>query len=134
MKTGLISESTNKGKHVTTHRELIILPTGGILIDNPGMREVAVADTTGGLEKTFDSILSLSQHCRFKNCTHTNEIGCAVIQGVENGTIDIASYNNYLKLEKEAAYFESSLVERRKKDKDFGKMIKNYKHETRHDH
>lgn len=74
MKTDTISQSTNKGRHITSHRELIVLENGGILIDNPGMREVGIADTTSGLETTFDRIISLSQKCKFKDCTHTNEI------------------------------------------------------------
>ena len=127
MRTDTISQSTNKGKHITSHRELIILENGGILVDNPGMREVGVADSTSGLEITFDRIIRLSQHCKFKDCTHTNEIGCSVIEAVEKGEIDQASYENYLKLEREKAHFESSVIERRKKDKEFGKMVKNYK-------
>lgn len=129
MKTDNISQSTNKGKHITSHRELIILKNGGILIDNPGMREVGIADTASGLEITFEAITSLSKDCKFKDCTHTSEIGCRVIEAVEKGEIDIASYENYLKMEKEKAYFESTIAERRKKDKDFGKMVKNYKKE-----
>ena len=66
-------------------------------------------------------------YCKFKDCTHTNEIGCSVIEAVEKGEIDRASYENYLKLEREKVHFESSVVERRKKDKEFGKRIKNYK-------
>lgn len=127
MKTGSISTSTNKGKHITSHRELIILKNGGILIDNPGIREVGIADTAGGLEITFEAIINLSKDCKFKDCTHTNEIGCRVIEAVEKGELNIASYENYLKMEKEKAYFESTMAERRKKDKDFGKMMKNYK-------
>lgn len=127
MRTDTISQSTNKGRHVTSHRELIILENGGILVDNPGMREVGIADTTSGLETTFDKIVCLSQNCKFKDCTHTNETGCSVIEAVEKGEIDKASYENYMKMEREKAHFESSVVERRKKDKDFGKMIKNYK-------
>lgn len=127
MQTGTISRSTHKGKHVTSHRELVILENGGILIDNPGMREVGIADLTSGLEMTFDMIDRLSQHCKFKDCTHTNEIGCAVIEAVEKGELNRDSYENYLKLEREKAHFESSVAERRKRDKEFGKMMKNYK-------
>lgn len=127
MRTDAISHSTNKGKHVTSHRELIILENGGILVDNPGMREVGIADLASGLENTFDIITRLSQNCKFKDCTHTNEIGCSVIEAVEKGELDRASYENYLKLEREKAHFKSSVVERRKKDREFGKMVKNYK-------
>jgi len=127
MRTDTISRSTNKGRHVTSHRELIILENGGILVDNPGMREVGIADSTSGLEITFNMIVSLSQKCKFNDCTHTNEIGCSVLEAVEKGEIDKASYENYMKMEREKVYFESSVTERRKKDKDFGKIIKNYK-------
>ena len=127
MRTDTISQSTNKGRHVTSHRELIIIENGGILVDNPGMREVGIADLAGGLEITFDMIVSHSQNCKFKNCTHTNEKGCSVIEAVEKGEIDKASYKNYLKMEREKAHFESTVVEIRKKDKEFGKIVKNYK-------
>ena len=127
MRTDSISQSTNKGRHVTSHRELIILENGGILIDNPGMREVGIADATGGLELTFDNIFRLAQNCKFKDCTHTLESGCSVLEAVENGELDKASYENYLKMEREKAHFESTIEEKRKKDKEFGKMMKNYK-------
>jgi len=131
MRTDTISQSTNKGRHVTSHRELIMLDNGGILIDNPGMREVGIADTTSGLEITFDTIVRLSQNCKFKDCTHTNETGCFVLEAVERGELDRASCENYLKMEKENAYFDSTMEERRKKDKVFGKMVKNYKKDVK---
>jgi ribosome biogenesis GTPase / thiamine phosphate phosphatase len=127
MKTDIISPSTNKGKHATSHRELIILDNGGILIDNPGMREVGIADANTGLEITFDTIAKMSQSCKFINCSHTLETGCAVLEAVENGEIDKASYENFLKMEREKAHFESTIAEKRRKDKQFGKMFKNYK-------
>jgi ribosome biogenesis GTPase len=73
MRTDVISQSTNKGKHITSHRQLFILDSGGILVDNPGMREVGIADTESGLEITFNSIVNLARLCKFKNCTHTTE-------------------------------------------------------------
>jgi len=127
MKTDSISQSTSKGRHVTSHRELIVLENGGILIDNPGMREVGITDTSNGLETTFDKIISLSENCRFKDCTHTNEIGCSVLEAVKNGEIEKNSYENFLKLEREKAHFESTVAEKRNKDKEFGKMQKKYK-------
>jgi ribosome biogenesis GTPase len=127
MRTGTISDSTNKGKHITSHRALIMLENGGMLVDNPGMREVGIVDSESGLETTFDMIAKLSQHCKFKDCSHTNETGCSVIEALEKGELDRASYENYLKLEKEKAHFESTVAERRKKDKEFGKMVKHYK-------
>jgi ribosome biogenesis GTPase len=126
LKTGQISLSTNKGRHVTDHRELFVLENGGIIIDTPGMRELGIADSANGLEITFDLIVSLSQKCRFKDCTHTNEIGCNVIVAVNDGEIDKDSYENYIKLQRETAHYESTIAEKRKKDKVFGKLIKNY--------
>jgi len=127
MKTDAISSSTHKGRHITSHRELIVLESGGILIDNPGMREVGIVDATDGLETTFDEIARLSNFCKFKDCTHTTESGCAVIEAVENGELDTKNYQNFLKMEREKEHFEQSLSEKRKKDKAFGKMLKNYK-------
>lgn len=126
MQTGRISDSTSKGKHVTTHRELIILNNGALLIDNPGMREVGIGEASGGLDVTFDSISRLAVQCRFQDCTHTNETGCAVLQALEKGEIETGAYEHYLKLEREKAHYESTLAERRRKDKMFGKMMKDY--------
>jgi len=131
MRTDAISQSTHKGRHVTTNRELIILDNGGILIDNPGMREVGIADAGSGLEITFDLIFRLSKDCKFKDCTHTNEVGCTVLEAIENGEIDPASYENYRKMEREKAHFEATIVEKRKRDKEFGKIMKNYKKDVR---
>ena len=105
MKTGHISTSVNKGRHITSHRELVVMEEGGILIDNPGMREVGVSDLTDGLELTFDTIIDYSQHCKFKDCTHTQEQGCAILEAVENGEIDKASYINFQKMEREKTIF-----------------------------
>ena len=127
MRTDSISQSTSKGRHITSHRELIVLENGGILVDNPGMREVGIIDTANGLETTFEKVLSLTQNCKYKDCTHTNEIGCAVLEAVDKGELDKSSYENFGKMEREKSHFESSVVERRKKDKNFGKMVKNYK-------
>ncbi|WP_303317448.1 ribosome small subunit-dependent GTPase A [Flavivirga abyssicola] len=133
MDTGAISKRIDRGKHVTTHRELIVLDDGGILIDNPGMREIGITKSSEGLEMTFDDISELSQSCKFKNCTHTREKGCAILNAVENGDIDSDSYTNFQKMEKESAFFESSVEEKRKKDKDFGKMVKHIKKQRQRD-
>ncbi|MCZ4694603.1 ribosome small subunit-dependent GTPase A [Ancylomarina euxinus] len=127
MRTAAISESSNRGRHITSHREMHILENGGIIIDNPGMREVGIADSASGLEITFETIVALSKRCKFKDCTHTTETGCVLVAALESGEIDSLSYENYLRMEREKEHFESTVAERRKKDKDFGKMIKNYK-------
>jgi len=126
MQTGSISQSTSKGKHVTSHRELVILDNGGCLIDNPGMREVGIADTSNGLERTFDKIMEYAENCRFSDCTHTHEKGCAVIEAVSNRLIDENTYKNFLKMEKEKQHFETSQIERKKREKEFGKIVKDY--------
>ena len=79
LKTSPISASTNKGRHTTNYRELNILENGSILIDNPGMREVGIADTTEGLETTFERIIEIASGCKFTNCTHINEKPCTFL-------------------------------------------------------
>lgn len=127
MSTTEISQHSGRGRHATTHRELHVLENGGILIDNPGMREVGVADSSEGLDRTFKKIPELAGECRFKDCTHTVEQGCAVMEAVEQGKIDRSSYENYLKMGREKEHFESTVAEKRRKDKDFGKMVKEFK-------
>jgi ribosome biogenesis GTPase len=131
METGIISAHTNKGRHVTSHRELVVLEEGGILIDNPGMREVGIADTGQGLDVTFDRIVQYAGDCRYSDCTHTSESGCSVIAAVESGEISRAEYENYLRMEREKAFFNTTLEERRRKEKEFGKFMKNYKNDKR---
>ena len=127
MKTGTISQSSNRGRHVTSHRELIVLDDGGIIIDNPGMREVGITDMAEGLETTFDNIINLSSDCKFKDCTHTGETGCAVTAALDKGEIEAAAYDNFLKMQKEKTHYESSLAEKRKRERTFGKIMKNYR-------
>jgi ribosome biogenesis GTPase len=131
MKTNTISKSTNKGRHITSHRELIVLENGGIIIDNPGIREVGIADMVGGFEKTFEEIVELSKNCKFKDCSHTIEMGCAVVAAVESEKIDKLFYENYLKMKREQEYYESTVAEKRQKDKNFGKMVKQFKNLTK---
>ncbi len=126
MKTNDISIQTQRGRHITSHRELIVMEQGGIIIDNPGMREIGIADHSEGLNQTFTMIQQLATHCKYTDCTHTNESGCAVIEAVEKHQLNSDSYLNYLKMEREKNHFETSAFEKRKKDKSFGKMIKNY--------
>ncbi len=125
MKTSAISQSTNKGVHTTTHRQLFILNNGSIIIDNPGMREVGITDSTVGVEITFEKIYELAENCRFSDCTHTHEKDCAVLIAVEKGNLDKDVYNNFIKMKKEQSRLLTTLVAKRKQDKAFGKMIKN---------
>ena len=78
LKTREVSGEDSRGRHTTTHRELIVLPGGGVVIDTPGMREISLWDDTGGLQKAFDDIEAFARQCRFQDCTHESEPGCAV--------------------------------------------------------
>ena len=126
LRTGDISHSTNKGRHITEHRELLVLENGGIIIDTPGMKELGVTDDLKGIESTFQDIHNIAQGCRFADCQHINETGCAVLEALKNGTINSESYENYRKILKEQERFQTTVAEKRKRDKVFGKMIKNY--------
>lgn len=127
LKTRQISQSTNKGKHVTEHRELFVLENGGIIIDTPGMRELGVTDNIEGIKTTFQEIFDLSLKCKFSDCKHIDESGCAVIEALNNGTIDKDSLDNFFKIQNDQQRFQTTIVEKHKKDKAFGKMLKNYK-------
>jgi len=126
LKTGQISLSTNKGRHITDHRELFVLENGGIIIDTPGMKELGMTDDTEGIKTTFQEIVNIAINCKFPDCKHINETGCAVIDSLAKGTIDKDSYDNYQKIQKEQERFQTTVSEKRQKDKAFGKMIKNY--------
>ena len=127
VKTREISDKTNKGRHTTTYRELVILENSGIMIDNPGMRELGLFDAQNGLEVTFNQIMELANNCKFNNCSHVTEIGCAVLEALKNKTIEVEAYNNFLKMKSEKKHYESTKFEKHKKDKAFGKVIKRYK-------
>jgi ribosome biogenesis GTPase len=122
-----VREKDSKGRHTTARRQLIRLESGSIFIDTPGMRELGNFAIDTGLDATFDEIVSFSRQCRFKDCTHIHEAGCAVKDAVEQGIIDADRYQNFLRMHKESTYYEMSYSEKRKKDKSFGKIVKNYK-------
>ncbi|GJQ62251.1 MAG: putative ribosome biogenesis GTPase RsgA [Melioribacteraceae bacterium] len=119
-----VREADSRGRHTTTRRELIMLESGGIIIDTPGMRELGNFGSDEGIELTFDEITNISENCKFRDCTHTNEVGCAVLEAVESDEISRARYENFMKLRREAAHYDTSYVEKRKKDKATGKMYK----------
>ncbi len=122
--TRAVREKDGKGRHTTTRRELIILKNGSLIIDTPGMRELGNIGVQSGLNETFDEIAALSGQCSYNDCSHTQEHGCAVLDAVENGTISGERYQSYIKINKESAYNEMSYLEKRNKDKQFGKMCK----------
>jgi len=126
--TGPLSSSTNKGMHVTSTRDLFLLPNGSLIIDTPGMREFGIALEDGlQTDGLFPSIDEFSLKCRYDDCSHTNEEGCAVIEAFENGLLDPAVYNSYIKLMKEQKRFEIRAGDRKRMGKQFGKMIREAK-------
>lgn len=131
IKVGEIGDRTQRGKHTTTSRMMYFLGSGGIVIDNPGVREVGMTDTDKGVGDVFDEITALSLSCKFIDCAHTNEPGCAVLRAVENGEVDEEKYRNFLRLKKEAEFFEMSELEKREKNRQFGKFIKKAKDELK---
>lgn len=126
MKTGAISAATDRGRHTTSSREMFLLANGSIVIDTPGLREVGLPAAGRGLGMTFSSISDLAERCRFGDCTHTREAGCAVLEALASGELDGDAYDNYLKLRKESDFHAATQAERRRKDRDFGKMRKDY--------
>jgi len=122
--TNTVRASDGRGRHTTAQRQLIVLDHGAMLIDTPGMRELGNIGVNAGLEESFADIWSLSKTCRFANCTHTQEVGCALLNAIENGTLQADRYQSYLKLMKESEYNELSYVEKRKKDRKFGQFVK----------
>ncbi len=122
--TQSVSKKENKGRHTTTSRELITLANGAMLIDTPGMRELGNLSIESGIDETFSEIRELELGCKFSNCSHTNEKGCAILAAINKGELLEKRYKNYLKLKHESAFHNMSYSEKRKKDKDFGKLIK----------
>lgn len=106
MKVNETTEYKDKGSHTTTHRELVLLPGGGLIIDTPGMREIQLWESQQGIESAFDEIEALMENCKFSDCSHTNEPGCAILEALKSGELDSDRYNSYLKLKRESQYFE----------------------------
>jgi len=129
IKTGAIGSHSGRGRHVTTNRQMYLLKDGGIVIDNPGIREVGITDVSVGISSTFDEIVDLSKKCKFIDCTHTHEPGCEVLSAIKTEKLDEDQYSNYINLKKEAEYYEMTDVEKREKNRQFGKFIKKVKKE-----
>ena len=121
-----VREADHRGRHTTTRRQLLRLPAGAMLIDTPGMRELGNFGADSGMQATFADIEALTTDCRFSDCTHVHEKGCAVLAAVEAGEVDEGHYGNWMKIRREAAHYERSYFERRQRDKEFGKMVKSY--------
>lgn len=106
MKVNGIREDDSKGRHTTTHRQLIKLKNDAMIIDTPGMRELEMWDVSEGLNIAFEDIEELARQCRFKDCSHDKEPGCAVKAALESGELSIGRWNNYTRLKKEAEFAE----------------------------
>ena len=115
---------TGEGIHTTARRQLILLHQGSMLIDTPGMRELGLLGVSDGVNQGFEDIVGLSANCRYANCSHTQEPDCAVVAAVSNGELSKDRYSSYMKLSKESEYHEMSYVDKRKKDRAFGRFIK----------
>ena len=124
IKTQAIREDDAKGRHTTTRRQLHPLADGCMVMDTPGMRELQLTDSASGIDDLFSDIQDLAVACRFNDCQHDTEPGCAVSQAVEIGELDPARLARWRKLKAEDAFNSASLSERRSKDKAFGKMVR----------
>jgi ribosome biogenesis GTPase len=118
---------TGEGRHTTVRRELIILEGGALVIDNPGMREFGIMGAESGMAGGFSDIIGFASGCRYRNCSHTGEPGCAVLEAVTSGALGQEHYDSYIKLKEESEFYQMSNVEKRKKDRDFGRFIKSAK-------
>lgn len=127
IRTSDISFYSDRGRHTTTGRQMYFLDNGGIVIDNPGIREVGMTDTTQGVNDFFEEVSTLGGKCKYSDCSHTNEPGCVILDAIKSGIIEEDKYNNYINLKKEAEYYSMNDTEKRNKDKSFGKFMKKAK-------
>lgn len=130
MKVNQVRHGDDRGTHTTTHREIIFIGDDVMLIDTPGMRELGLWDDGSGVDQTFSEIAELVKQCRFGDCHHGNEPGCAIREALQAGTLDEARYGSYLKLKKEARFIERKSnqklrQEEQKKWKEISKFSKN---------
>ena len=137
MKTAAVRASDSRGRHTTRHRQLIVLPGRGLLIDTPGMRELQLWDVAESARETFEDVAGLAADCHFTDCRHVEEPRCAVKAAVEAGTLDAARFASYLKLQDEMRAFEARRdvrrqIEDKRRAKVVGRAIKQiYKHKGR---
>lgn len=124
IKTEAIREVDAKGRHTTTRRQLHIIPGGCVILDTPGMRELQLTDAVSGIDSLFSDLRDLATQCRFRDCQHMSEPGCAITDAIKNGVIDQPRLDRWRKLVSEEEYNSSSLLERKTKDKSLGKTIR----------
>jgi ribosome biogenesis GTPase len=121
---GAISDVNSKGKHTTTTRDLFRLPGGSLMIDTPGMREFGVTGNDEDSDDLFPAIQEFAADCKFNDCLHMSEAGCAVVEAVESGKLDAKVYESYLKLKKEMRRFEVNAQDKKRMNKQFGKITR----------
>ena len=131
LSTAAIREKDGKGRHTTTVRSLHCLASGGVLIDTPGMRELQLQECEEGVAELFDDIFQLATQCRFSDCTHVGNDGCAVTAALEAGVLDERRFISFQKLVAEQAHNARSLAERRERERGFGRMYKSVIKEKR---
>lgn len=126
MDTGEIREDDDKGRHTTVHRQMIELKSGALLIDTPGMRELAMWDNVSGVNDVFEEVARAAEGCKFRNCTHRHEPGCAVLKGLETGALSPERVRSYLQLHDEADH-TALLARKREKMKEISKATRRHK-------
>lgn len=131
IRTGDVGMQSGRGKHTTTAREMYFLAEGGIVIDNPGVREVGMIDVRAGIEDSFTEITALAKQCKYSDCMHSHEPDCAVLEAVKEGKMDKDTYANYRSLKKETDHYEMTKSEKKEKNRQFGKFIKKAKKELK---
>lgn len=122
--TQAVREEDDKGRHTTTYRSLHRLPMGGVILDSPGMREFQLADAEQGLESLFADIETLAEQCKFNDCHHDSEPGCAVQQAIADGTLEPRRLDSYFKLQREDQFNRETLAERHTRYRQFAKKVK----------
>ncbi|MDG1802257.1 MAG: ribosome small subunit-dependent GTPase A, partial [Paracoccaceae bacterium] len=121
--TGAIREDDARGRHTTTHRHLHILPSGCAVLDTPGMRELQLTDASSGVDALFADLFALATQCKFNDCAHGPEPGCAIQAALAGGTIDRARYTRWQKLLEEDAHNTETLAMRKARDKSQNKSM-----------
>ncbi len=132
MKVNDIRDDDSRGRHTTTHRELIMLENGIMIIDTPGMRELGLWDVSGGLSSAFSDIEEIASRCKFRDCSHKSEPNCAVRKALDNGELSYERWENYIKLKKEARFAERKeninvMLKAKLKQKNINKFQKSFK-------
>jgi ribosome biogenesis GTPase len=123
LKTGIVRTKDSKGRHTTTRRQLIKLENHAMIIDTPGMREIANLFVDTGMDATFSEIIELADRCKYRNCTHNSEKGCAILAAIHEGSLSEERFRNYLSMKNEVTYNNMSYHEKKQKDRKFQKRV-----------